>query len=93
MIYYEKEITNGADGAAKGSVCWLKKEDVMKFYPKGDYWFDIINPTHDQMCTLRDKIKAIKQKNGVEFFDETLYRYTLHKSGKLKEFGINYKDK
>lgn len=93
MIHYESEITNGADGVAKGSVCWLKKDDVVKLYPKGSIWFDIINPTHEDMCIIRDKIKQIKQRNGVEFYSDTVYRYTLHKNGKLKEVGINYKDR
>ena len=93
MIFYENEISNGADGVAKGSVCWLRREDVVKFYPKGDAWFNIQNPTHADMCMIRDRIRRIKERAGVEFYNETVYRYTLHKNGKLKEIGINYKDK
>ncbi|MHB8871662.1 MAG: hypothetical protein ACYC5G_04370 [Candidatus Doudnabacteria bacterium] len=91
MIFYEETKTRDPSDTsvirARGKVVWLNEQQIKKLIPLFGYVFDgkfgesIIN-------TLKAELMSALKKKGFVFFDTCVYRYTLHKNGKLKEFGI-----
>jgi len=93
MIHYEEQKTRDPSDTsvirARGKVVYLNEQQIKKLIPLFGYVFDskfdesIIN-------TLKAELISALKKKGYVFFDPCVYRYTLHKNGKLKEVGLNH---
>lgn len=94
MIFYEENKTRDPSDVfvirARGKVVWLNEQQIKKLLPLFGFVYDtkfdesIIN-------TLKENLVSALKKRGYVFFDTCVYRYTLQKNGKLKDFGINFR--
>jgi len=93
MIHYEEQKNkNPSDTSvirARGKVVWLDEQQTKKLIPSFGFVYDtkfdesIIN-------TLKENLISALKKKGYVFFDTCVYRYTLHKNGKLKDVGLQF---
>lgn len=91
MIHYEESQTRDPSDTSviksRGKIVWLNEQQIKKLIPSFGFVYDtkfdesIIN-------TLKENLISALKKKGYVFFDTCVYRYTLHKNGKLKDFGI-----
>lgn len=94
MIFYEETKSRDPSDEsvikARGKVVWLDEQQTKKLIPSFGFVYEskfdesIIN-------ALKENLISALKKKGYVFFDTCVYRYTLHKNGKLKDFGINYR--
>lgn len=94
MIHYEENKTRDPSDTsvirARGKVVYLTEQQTKKLLPLFCWVYDtkfdesIIN-------TLKENLVSALKKKGYVFFDTCVYRYTLHKNGKLKDIGISFK--
>lgn len=94
MILYEQEPIDGKWQTAKGQVCWFTEEDVKKDAPHFVYLFHEKLEDKSKLLPLKAALIESRKNTGVNYWtpEETFYRYTLSNSGKLKTFGINYRE-
>lgn len=94
MIFYEENKTRDPSDVsvikARGKVLWLDEEQTKKLVPSFGFVYE--NKFDESIInTLKENLISALKKKGYVFFDTCVYRYTLHKNGKLKDFGINYR--
>lgn len=93
MIFYEETKSRDPSDTsaikARGKVIWLDEQQTKKLIPLFGYIYDS-KFDENNINTLKENLISALKKKGYVFFDTCVYRYTLHKNGKLKEFGINH---
>lgn len=94
MIFYEESKTRDPSDIsvirARGKVVYLNEQQIKKLLPSFSWVYD--NKFDESIINiLKENLVSALKKKGYVFFDTCVYRYTLQKNGKLKEFGVSFK--
>ena len=79
------------NGDLKGKINWFDIELLIKLeFISSDK--ELINPDDEQLRELTNRCKVHLEKEGFVFYPDYIgYRVVLGKTGKIKEFGIQFK--
>mgnify|MGYP000028736066 CR=1 FL=1 len=93
MIFYEETKSRDPSDTsvikARGKVVWLNEEQTKKLIPSFGFVYDT-KFDESNINTLKENLISALKKKGYVFFDTCVYRYTLHKNGKLKDVGLQF---
>lgn len=93
MIFYEETKSRDPSDTsvikARGKIVWLNDQQTKKLIPSFGFVYE--NKFDESIInTLKENLISALKKKGYVFFDTCVYRYTLHKNGKLKDFAVNF---
>ena len=91
MIFYE-ELASGdktIHPRARGKVVYLNEQQTKKLVPSFGFVYENKFDESNINALKENLISALKKK-GYVFFDTCVYRYTLHKNGRLKDVGLQF---
>lgn len=77
------------NGELKGKINWFTKNELIEagLVSAED---DMVNMTEDQYQDLKNKCVDFLSKKGFVFFDYIGYRVLTGRTGKVKEFGVQF---